>query len=87
MGAAVAYSDNFDRELIMDGLDEESTIALKIVMKEGELRFRDALIKSLERDITEYLDEVDGMPNVDWINGMRYAIHIIREADLDGQRG
>lgn len=78
----MAYSDKFDREIILD-LDEATELAVKVVMKEGELRFRDALIKTLENEIAEYLDEIDYGPNLEWIEGVRYAIHIIKEADLD----
>lgn len=80
----MAYQDKFDREIILD-LDEATALAVKVVMKEGELRFRDALIESLQKEIDEYLYEVDGEPNMEWVEGVRYSIHVIREADLDGE--
>ena len=79
----MAYKDKFEREIDLE-LDETTELAVKMVMKEGELRFRDALIASLQKDIDEYLYEVDGMPNTQWIEGVRYVIHILKEADLDG---
>lgn len=79
----MSYADRFDREVILD-IDEATELAVKVVMKEGELRFRDALISYLEKDIDEYLYEVDGEPNMEWIDGVRYVIHLIREGDFDG---
>lgn len=79
----MAYKDQFDREIELD-LDEATELAVRLVMKEGELQFRDALIEWLEKDIKEYLAEVDGEPNQEWIDGVRYTIHIIREGNLDG---
>lgn len=78
----MTYADKFDREIVVD-LDEATELAVKVVMKEGELRFRDALIETLQSDLTKYLDEVDYDPNMEWVSGVRYAIHIIKEADLD----
>lgn len=78
----MAYADKFDREIIVD-LDEATELAVRVVMKEGELRFRDALIETLQSELTKYLDEVDYEPNMEWVEGVRYAIHVIKEADLD----
>lgn len=78
----MSYSDKFNQNISLD-LDDASELAIKIVMREGELRFRDALIKTLEDDVAEYLSEVDYEPNMEWVYGVRYAIHIIREGDLD----
>ena len=79
----MAYKDQFDREIELD-LDEATELVVRSVMKEGELQFRDALIECLERDIKEYLAEVEGEPNQEWIDGVRYVIHIVREGNLDG---
>ena len=81
----MAYKDQFDKKIELD-LDEATELAVRSVMREGELQFRDALIKSLEKDIDNYLSEVDDMPNEDWINGVRYVIHIVREGSLDGKQ-
>lgn len=78
------YADKFDRKIAVD-LDEATELAVRVVMKEGELRFRDALIAYLEKDIDEYLSEVDGEPNTEWVDGVRYVIKLIREADIDGE--
>lgn len=79
----MSYADKFDREIVVD-LDEATELAVKVVMKEGELQFRDALMQFLEKDIDEYLSEVDGEPNQEWIDGVRYVIHLVREGDFDG---
>ena len=81
----MAYKDQFDREIELD-LDEATELVVRSVMREGELQFRDALIEWLEKDIKEYLSEVDGEPNQEWIDGVRYVIHIVREGDLDAQQ-
>ena len=65
-------------------MDEATELAVRSVMREGELQFRDALIEWLERDIKEYLAEVDEKPNQEWVDGVRYVIHIVREGNLDG---
>lgn len=80
----MAYKDQFNREIDLD-LDEATELVAKSFMKEGELQFRDALIEWLEKDIKEYLHEVDGEPNQEWIDGVRYVIHIVREGNLDGK--
>lgn len=78
----MSYSDKFNQNISLD-LDDASELAVKIVMREGELRFRDALIKTLEDDVAKYLSEVDHEPNMEWVYGVRYAIHIIKESNLD----
>lgn len=79
----MAYSDKYDREVILEDLDEATEVAIRAVMKEGELRFRDVLVEYLEKDIDEYLSDVDGEPNQEWIDGVRYVIQLAREADFD----
>ena len=79
----MAYSDKFDREVILEDLDEATEIIVKAVMKEGELRFRDALALHLEKEISSYLESVDGEPNIEWIDGVSYVIKLIRDGDFD----
>jgi hypothetical protein len=78
----MSYVEKFNQEINLE-LDDATELAVKVVMREGELRFRDALIASLQKDIDDYLSEVDGKPNMEWIEGVRYVIHILREANLD----
>lgn len=77
----MAYADKFDRQIDLD-LDEATALAVKIVMQEGELQFRESLTEYLEKDIAKYLEEVDGEPNQEWIDGVRYVIQILKEADF-----
>ncbi len=53
-----------------------------MIMKEGELRFRDAAVSFFEDDVKSYLDEIDEEPNIDWVEGVRYCIKMIREGDF-----
>lgn len=78
----MAYSDKFDRSIELD-VTEAQALVVKLIMREGELRFRDALIETLQSELKTYLAEVDYEPNMEWVEGVRYAIHIIKEADLD----
>jgi hypothetical protein len=78
----MAYSDKFDRSIELD-VTESQALVVKLIMREGELRFRDALIETLQSELKTYLAEVDYEPNMEWVEGVRYAIHIIKEADLD----
>lgn len=78
----MAYKDKFEREIVLDIDEEAALFAIQAVMKEGELRFRDALIGALEKDLKKYLDEVDYEPNMEWVDGVRYVIHLVREGDF-----
>ncbi len=78
----MTYFDKFDRKIILD-MDQATELAARVVMKEGELRFREDFIKYLEKDVAEYLDEVDYEPNLEWLNGVRYCIHLLKNIDLD----
>lgn len=78
----MSYSDKFDRSIEVD-VTEAQALVVRSIMKEGELKFRENLIKSLESDLSEYLEDIDYEPNIAWMDGVRYVIHILREADLD----
>jgi len=79
----VAYSDNFNHEIKMDLVNEGQEFIVRMFMKNGELLFRERLVAWLEKDIAEYLSEVDGEPNQEWIDGVRYVIHIVKEGNFD----
>lgn len=78
--------DKFDREVELD-LSEAQELIVKGFMKEGELRFREIFIELLSKDVENYLNEVDYEPNEEWVNGVNYVIHLLREANLDGSEG
>lgn len=85
----MSYKDEYSEsvEIPLDALTDAHRIVIEGLVREGEFRARDLLIAMLEADVDDYVREVDYEPNVDWINGMRYAIHVIREAKLDGKQG
>ena len=81
---------SYDDGLINIELSEEDiSYAQRIVIdgfiNEGNYRARNFLIAELEKEVAEYLDDVDNEPNLDWVNGVRYAIHIIKEARDHGR--
>jgi hypothetical protein len=75
----VAYADKFDREVELVDMTEAQELVVKIIAKEGELKFRDALIDSLE---TELAEEGESL-NPDWVDGVRYCIKLVREGDFN----
>lgn len=75
--------DKYDREINLE-LEEAHELVVKGFMKEGELRFREKFIETLTEDVKTYLNEVDYEPNEEWLNGVNYVIHLLREANLDG---
>jgi hypothetical protein len=75
----MSYADNFSREVEVVDMTEAQELVVKIVMKEGELRFRDALIASLESELAS-LEITRG--NQNWVDGVRYCIHLVRNGDF-----
>ncbi len=75
----MAYADKFDREIELVDMTEAQELAVKIIAKEGELKFRDALIDALE---TELAEEEESL-NPDWVDGVRYCIKLVREGDFN----
>lgn len=81
----MAYDDGFETvEISEEDLTEAQRIIIEGFIREGGFQTREKLINFLEADVKEYLDEVDEMPNEEWLDGVRYAIHVIREAKFDG---
>jgi hypothetical protein len=74
----MAYADKFDREIELVDMTEAQELAVKIIAKEGELKFRDALIEALETELAE-----EESSNTDWVDGVRYCIKLIREGDFN----
>ena len=75
----MSYADKFDREIELVDMTEAQELAVKIIAKEGELKFRDALIDALE---TELAEEEKSL-NPDWVDGVRYCIKLVREGDFN----
>jgi hypothetical protein len=84
----MSYDDGYETiEISEEDMSEAQKLIVEGFIREGEFKTRAALINMLIKDIDSYLDEVDYEPNLDWVNGVRYAIHIIREAKLNGLAG
>jgi hypothetical protein len=81
----LSYQEDYPEriEIPAEDLSELQRIIITGFIKEGECKTRDALIAMLESDIAKYLDEVDYEPNMDWVDGVRYCIKMIREGNLD----
>lgn len=77
----MTYFNKFNKEISLD-VDEATSLAVKVVMHEGELRFRELFIETLEKDLKQYLDEVEGYPNIEWVDGVRYCIHLLKNIDV-----
>lgn len=75
----MAYADKFDREVELVDMTEAQELVVKMIAKDGELRFRDALIQTLEAEVAA-VDQIDG--SQDWIDGVSYCIHLARNGDF-----
>jgi len=78
------YSDKFNEELNLEILNEGQEFIVRMFMKNGELLFRERLIKQLEEEVSNHLNEAGDEANVEWVDGVNYVIHLIKEADFDG---
>ena len=74
----MAYADKFDREIELVDMTEAQELIIKVIAKEGELKFRDALIEALETELAE-----EESSNPDWVDGVRYCIKLVREGDFN----
>lgn len=66
-------------EISVDALSEAQKIVVSGLIRQGEFSARQYFIQTLQEEITAYLSEVDGEPNEDWIDGLRYAMQLIKE--------
>ena len=73
------YADKFDREIELVDMTEAQELVVKVIAKEGELKFRDALIDVLEAEVA---GEKTESLNPDWADGVRYCIKLVREGDF-----
>jgi hypothetical protein len=60
-------------------MSEAQELVVKIIAKEGELKFRDAFIGSLESEVS---DMEQAEINQDWLDGVGYCIHLARNGDF-----
>lgn len=76
----MSYFDKFDKEIVLD-VDQAKELAVRVVMREGELRFRESFIETLEKEVSTYLEEVDNEPNMEWVDGVRYCVHLLKNME------
>lgn len=51
-------------------------------MRESELQIRVKLLMALKRELADE-DNLFDSADAEWFSGIRYAMHLIREANLD----
>lgn len=66
-------------EVSVDALSEAQKIVVAGLIRQGEFTAREHFMKVFQEEINNYLNEVDGEPNQDWVNGLGYAIQLIKE--------
>ena len=66
-------------EVSTDELNEAQKIVVEGLVRQGEFSAREHFIQVFQEEIASYLDEVDGEPNEDWVDGLRYAIQLVKE--------
>lgn len=81
----MSYKDEFPHEvhLSKEDITELQLLILEGATRDGQFKTRELLIEMLEKDVADYLHEIDYEPNMEWVNGVRYAIHIIKKARLE----
>lgn len=52
-------------------------------MRENELQLRVKILMALKEELSYEPDDSQISDEVTWFDGIRYAMHLIREADLD----
>lgn len=79
----MAYKDNFSERIDINIPDEATELVMKVIMKEGELRFRDKLTKLL----ADELIEVQNSPVIDedsrFSDGIGYVLQLLKEVDFN----
>lgn len=75
----MSYADKFDSKIELVDLTEAQELAVKVIAKEGELKFRDAFIQSLESEVA---DVTQGEQNQGWLDGVGYCLHLARNGDF-----
>ena len=66
-------------EVSVDELGEAQKIVIAGLIRQGEFTAREHFIQIFQEEIKSYLDGVDGEPNEDWVDGLSYAIQLVKE--------
>lgn len=78
----MTYFDKFTETIELNPEDEAQKLIIKVLMQNGEIQFRESFIQILEKDVANYLEEVDSEPNMEWVEGVRYVIHLLRNLEV-----
>lgn len=82
----MSYSDKFNKKLEVEILNEAQELVVSVFMKNGELLFRERFSEFLQKEVKDYLSEVDGEPNMEWIDGVNYVIKLLKDGDFDNDK-
>lgn len=80
----MTYFEKFEREILLD-LDDATKLAVQVVMKEGELRFRESLISALSQEMADHTSNQNDDSILGWLDGVNYVIHLLKEADFSDE--
>ena len=78
----MSYFDKFSETIDIDPENEVQRLVIKVLMQNGEIRFRESFIEVLEKEVAEYLEEVDSEPNMEWVEGVRYVTHLLKNLEV-----
>lgn len=74
-------AQELDKELFLEFENEAQELAVKVVMREGQLRFKEHLITELNVELDAAKKENPDIEKEgqDWLDGVSWALHIIKE--------
>jgi hypothetical protein len=79
----MAYEDKFSERIDIDVPDEATELVLRVLMKEGELRFREKLTKMLSDELIEVQNNSAPDVNCTFGDGIGYVLHLLKEVDFN----
>jgi hypothetical protein len=77
----MAYKDKFSERIELDLDTTAVQLAVKIVMQEGELRFREKFAEVLASQVASARKALPD-EKLHWEDGVNYVIHLLKEIDL-----
>ena len=84
----MSYDDGFETiEIPEEELSEVQKIIVEGFIREGQFKARESIIEILEADLKFYRDKLTCEIDQHWIDGVGYALQIVREANLNGTEG
>ena len=77
----MAYDNNYSERVELDEttMTEAQRVIIDGLMRDGEFTTRKNLIGILQNQISDYVETSEQNINQDWIDGVNYCIHTIRE--------